>query len=371
MVTRCCVFTAIAVFLLAVASAERPCSGFSPSALPFIMAQQSAKLVAQIRDHQQRDKTLTEIKSNITAIGQHGSVLLNLVRTKPNEEDQIVSELVASINLLSKIFGERDEALKNLQNNLTSITKRLCQRDKYGRDGSSKDAAGQTCKSIRNYIQQSASSTIRWINPSHTPGGEFQIFCDMNSFGGGWNLIYSSRDDSSGHNNMKKGDRSTAHITSLDPGNANKRLAYDVFKAIEASSIGYEEVMLTGYRDYRHKNSLIKMYFNKTATSGVSFSQFIEGGITGTRRGCGTSKSYYGTEISSGKPIALSWEDSAFVAGAVSSGCSWSKEVWNEIDAQGGHLLAPKDWSHAESYNRQSSSSGSSRNYGLFHIFIR
>ena len=52
---------------------------------------------------------------------------------------------------------------------------------------------------------------------------------------------------------MKKGDRSTAHITSLDSGNANKRLAYDVFKAIEASSIGYEEVMLTGYRDYRRK----------------------------------------------------------------------------------------------------------------------
>ena len=73
------------------------------------MAQQSAKLVAQIRDHQQRDKTLTEIKSNITAIGQHGSVLLNLVRTKPNEEDQIVSELVASINLLSKmsVFSRR------------------------------------------------------------------------------------------------------------------------------------------------------------------------------------------------------------------------------------------------------------------------
>ena len=67
------------------------------------MAQQSAKLVAQLRNHQQRDKTLTEIKSNLTAIGQHGFVLLNLVRIQLNEEDKIVSELVASINLLSKM----------------------------------------------------------------------------------------------------------------------------------------------------------------------------------------------------------------------------------------------------------------------------
>ena len=78
----------------------------------------------------------------------------------------------------------------------------------------------------------------------------------MDSFGGGWNLIYSSRDDYTGNNNMQKGDRSTAHITSLDPGNANKRLAYDVFQAIEASNVGYGEVMLTGYRDYTSKLSI-------------------------------------------------------------------------------------------------------------------
>ena len=52
---------------------------------------------------------------------------------------------------------------------------------------------------------------------------------------------------------MQKRYKFSAHITSLDPGNANKRLAYDVLKAIEQSSVQYEEVMLTGYRDYRCK----------------------------------------------------------------------------------------------------------------------
>jgi hypothetical protein len=81
--------------------------------------------------------------------------------------------------------------------------------------------------------------------------------------------------------------------------------------------------------------------------------------------------SYYGIEKSSGKPIALSWEHYAFVAGAVSSGCAWSKEVWNEIDTQGGHLLAPQDWDKAEFYGRQTSAAGSCRNYGVYHIFVR
>ena len=83
-------------------------------------------------------------------------------------------------------------------------------------------------------------------------GAAFQIYCDFESFGGGWNLVYSSRDESSGNNNnMQKGSRSTAHITSLDPGNANKRLAYDVLKAIENSREGYSQIMLTGYQDYQ------------------------------------------------------------------------------------------------------------------------
>lgn len=64
------------------------------------MAQKSANLVGQIRNH---DQTLTEIKNNITAIGQHGSVLLNLLKEEPSEDDELVTELVASINLLSNM----------------------------------------------------------------------------------------------------------------------------------------------------------------------------------------------------------------------------------------------------------------------------
>ena len=78
----------------------------------------------------------------------------------------------------------------------------------------------------------------------------FRSTVTWESFGGGWNLIYSSRDNSTRRNNMQKGDRSTAHILTLDSQNANKRLAYDVLKAIEASSVGYQEMMLTGYRNY-------------------------------------------------------------------------------------------------------------------------
>ena len=49
---------------------------------------------------------------------------------------------------------------------------------------------------------------------------------------------------------MQKGTRFTAHITSLDSGDANKKIAFDVFEAIESSNVSYTEVMLSGYKDY-------------------------------------------------------------------------------------------------------------------------
>lgn len=54
---------------------------------------------------------------------------------------------------------------------------------------------------------------------------------------------------------MQKGNYLTAHITSLDPGNANKRFAYTEFKAIDGSVESYAEVMLSGYQDYRSEFS--------------------------------------------------------------------------------------------------------------------
>lgn len=87
-------------------------------------------------------------------------------------------------------------------------------------------------------------------------GGAFQVYCDFESFGGGWSLIFSSRDDNTQDNYVQMGDRHSAHITSLDPGNVNRNLAYDVLQAIEGSPEGYSEVMLTGYRDYDGKDVL-------------------------------------------------------------------------------------------------------------------
>ncbi|XP_065836058.1 uncharacterized protein [Oscarella lobularis] len=226
-----------------------------------------------------------------------------------------------------------------------------------------------SCKTINDYMPKGPSG-IRWINPTMKSGNAFQIYCDFDSFGGGWSLVYSSRDDSTGHNNMQKGTRTTAHITSLDPGNANKRIAYDVFKAIESSETGYAEVMLTGYKDYNRKDPLVKMYFSRMAKGGMNFSELLSSRID-TNTGSLCQKSYFGTELSSGEKIALSWENRAFVAGAVSSGCAWSKEVWNEIDNNGGHILAPSDWSHAEGYAGQKDVAGACKHKGLFHIFIR
>ena len=41
-----------------------------------------------------------------------------------------------------------------------------------------------------------------------------------------------------------------------------------------------------------------------------------------------------------------------------------------EIDNNGGHILAPSDWSHAE-FTKQTDVAGACKQKGLFHIFIR
>ncbi|XP_062516049.1 uncharacterized protein LOC134191442 [Corticium candelabrum] len=251
----------------------------------------------------------------------------------------------------------------------------LCQRDKYGGLGWYRFDAGVTCATIDYQLRMNnhrSRSYIHWINPSQIPGHEFQIYCDTQN-DGGWNLIYSSRDDSTGRNNMQRGNRSTANILTPKSGDANKRLAYDVFKAIEASNGGYQEVRLTAFPDYAKPfyYNLIDMYFNKNPTSGLNFSEFIHRGMDGGAAGHDCSTSFYGKETTSGKPIALTWKDNAFVAGAVSSGCAYHKEVWNEISTYGGHALAPEDWDLAEPHYRQTPSAGSCGNRGFFHIYIR
>ena len=43
-------------------------------------------------------------------------------------------------------------------------------------------------------------------------------------------MIYATRDDSTGDNNVQQGTRKTASITAMDPGSALKLMAYDAFK---------------------------------------------------------------------------------------------------------------------------------------------
>jgi ubiquinone biosynthesis protein UbiJ len=299
------------------------------------------------------------------------------LRLSTNSLTTRVTTLEQEKTTLARSLRNIKQSLKEYKTKVEELQLLFAKTFLFGGNGLSPSSAGMTCNTIRKYfLTGDVQSSVRWINPKMTVEGAFQVYCDFQSFGGGWTLVYSSRDDGNGDNNMQKGNRLTAHITSLDSGNANKRFAYPEFKAIDNSLASYSEVMLSGYQDYRNKTKRIKMYFNKMQESGLSFTQFIDWGIgrrisSSSSRRCSTVGSYYGIEKSSGKPIALSWEHYAFVAGAVSSGCAWSKEVWNEIDTQGGHLLAPQDWDKAEFYGRQTSAAGSCRNYGVYHIFVR
>eukprot|EP00118_Oscarella_pearsei_P018051 m.182600 g.182600 ORF g.182600 m.182600 type:complete len:385 (+) comp39295_c0_seq27:2080-3234(+) len=278
----------------------------------------------------------------------------------------------------------------NIQSKFVKVYCDLEKKISFGGDGSTKSDAGMSCKTIKDHWPKQASSR-RWINPEMAsfnkadgeaalnhffmkPVGEaFEIYCDFESFGGGWSLVYSSRDnDDRRHSNMQNGTRANSGITSLDPKNDNKRFAYDVFETINSGAGGYNQVMLTGYQDYQNKANLVKMYFSKVAENGTNFTQFIENNIgkLTPKKLCGT-KCYRGTELSSGKTIVLSWEDRGFVAGAGDVNCAWTSEVWNEIDEKGGHLLAPAEWNKAEIHNKQTFASGACRNRGLFHVFIR
>ncbi|XP_065832697.1 uncharacterized protein [Oscarella lobularis] len=255
-----------------------------------------------------------------------------------------------------------------LQGKVTKVYCDLQANVSYGGDGLTEDSAGFSCTTIREYWKSSQSG-LRWINPSASSYDPFQIYCDFESFGGGWNLLFSSR-ATEDYSVMVKGTRNTANITSLDSHDNNNRFAYDVFKAINTSAYGYTEVMLSGYRDFRAKGDRVKMYFSKEADRGISFTQFVEYFSTYWRGDCNVG-SYYGTEISSGKPIALSWEFRAFSAGSATSSCSWFKEVWNDINGKGGHLLEPTNWDHAEDHAQQTTAGGACHSRGVYHIFIR
>eukprot|EP00118_Oscarella_pearsei_P023488 m.281541 g.281541 ORF g.281541 m.281541 type:complete len:340 (+) comp40649_c0_seq14:367-1386(+) len=132
----------------------------------------------------------------------------------------------------------------------------------YGGDGRSEHDAGLSCKTIKDYWPKQASGK-KWINPQMPVSEPFEIYCDFDSFGGGWNLVYSSRDNAEGQNNMQKGTRTNSGITTLDPGNANKKFALHVFEAIESSAAGYNQVMLTGYQDHRSIAYRLVCFFTK------------------------------------------------------------------------------------------------------------